>query len=74
MNRLIPGKTKVQIELFRGVTIGDVVIAGTGMVMLVLVLLSSLPHKLGFCIGVVSAAALLRSISTPCSRKSISVF
>ena len=59
MNRLIPGKTKVQIELFRGVTIGDVVIAGIGMVMLVLVLLSSLPHKLGFCIGVASAAALL---------------
>ena len=24
--RLIPGKTKVKIELFRGITIGDVVV------------------------------------------------
>ena len=59
MNRLIPGKTKVQVELFRGVTIGDVIIAGIGMAMLILVLLSSLPCKLAFCIGVIFVAVLL---------------
>ena len=59
MNRLIPGKTKVQVELFRGVTIGDVIVAGIGMTMLILVLLSSLPYKLAFCIGVIFVAVLL---------------
>ena len=59
MNRLIPGKTKVQVELFRGVTIGDVAVAGVGAAMLILVLLSSLPHKLGICAAVVFLAALL---------------
>ena len=46
MNRLIPGKTKVQVELFRGVTIGDVVIAAFGIAMITLILMSSLPAKL----------------------------
>ena len=59
MNRLIPGKTKVQVELFRGVTVGDVAVALVGAAMLILVVISSLPHKLGICTTVVSIAALL---------------
>ena len=59
MNRLIPGKTKVQVELFRGVKIGDIVVAGIGLAMIVLILISTLPHKLAFCVGVVLLAAVL---------------
>jgi len=59
MNRLIPGKTKVQVELFRGVTIGDIVIAAFGLALIVLILMSSLPKKLWFCIAVVSVCSLL---------------
>ena len=59
MTRLIPGKTKVEVELFRGVTLGDILVAGVGIIMLILVLLSNLPHKFGICIGVASVAGLL---------------
>ena len=59
MQRLIPNKTKVSVELFRGVTIGDVIVGGIGMLMLVLVIISNLPFKLGFSIIVVALTALL---------------
>ena len=59
MTRLIPGKTKVEVELFRGITLGDVFVAGIGVTMIVLVILSSLPHKFGVCIGVGAVAGLL---------------
>ncbi len=59
MQRMIPGKTKVHIELFRGVTIGDVIVAGVAAAMLVFVILSNLPGKLFFCIGIVGLAAVL---------------
>ena len=67
MNRLIPGKTKVQVELFRGVTIGDIVIAAFGIAMITLILMSSLPAKLWLCIGVVAVCAILlvRMDTTP---------
>ena len=57
--RLIPGKTKVSVELFRGITLGDILVCAVAMAMLILVLLSNLPWKLGICIGVVVVAALL---------------
>ena len=57
--RLIPGKTKVSVELFRGVTLGDIIVCGVAMGMLILVLLSNLPWKLGICIAVVAVTALL---------------
>ena len=41
--RLIPGKTKVQVELFKGITLADMLVGGIAMVMAVLVLTSSLP-------------------------------
>ena len=59
MTRLIPGKTKVQIELFRGVTLGDVVIAAVAIAMLIFVIISSLPFKIPICIVVALVCALL---------------
>ena len=59
MNRLIPGKTKVKVELFRGVKVGDIVVAGIGLAMLILILISSLPHRFAFCLGVVLVAVML---------------
>ena len=59
MNRLIPGKTKVKVELFRGVTIGDIVIAVFGLALIMLILLSSMPAKLWFCLGVIAVCAIL---------------
>ena len=59
MNRLIPGKTKVKVELFRGVKIGDIVIAAFGFALITLILMSTLPRKLWFCIGVLSICAFL---------------
>lgn len=44
--RLIPGKTKVQVELFKGVTLADLLVCGVTMIMIVFVLVSSLPGKL----------------------------
>ena len=46
--RLIPGKTKVQIELFRGVTLYDLAIALAAIVLIVFVMTSSLPGQLFF--------------------------
>ncbi|MBR1598500.1 MAG: DUF87 domain-containing protein [Lachnospiraceae bacterium] len=43
--RLIPGKTKVKIELFRGVTLGDVVIGLLGLIAVTLCAISSLPAR-----------------------------
>ena len=57
--RLIPGKTKVQIELFKGVSLWDVLIGGVALAMLLLVLLSSLPFKLAICIAIFVIAAML---------------
>ena len=59
MQRLIPNKTKVSVELFRGVTVGDVIVGGIGMLMLILVVISNLPFKLGFALIVVGLTALL---------------
>ena len=57
--RLIPGKTKVSVELFRGVTLGDIIVCGVAMGMLILVLVSNLPWKLGICIAIAVIVALL---------------
>ena len=57
--RLIPGKTKVHVELFRGVTLGDVLICAVALAMLIFVLISNLPWKLGICIAIAVLAGLL---------------
>ena len=59
MTRLIPGKTKVDIELFRSVTLGDLVVAGIGVAMAAFVLLSTLPCKPAICLGIAMTAGLL---------------
>lgn len=59
MTRLIPGKTKVEVELFRGVTLGDVIVAGVGIGMIILLVLSNLPYKFGICVGVAAVVGLL---------------
>ena len=57
--RLIPGKTKVKIELFKGVSLTDIIIGAIAFGLMMLVLMSNLPGKLYFCIAVVFIAALL---------------
>ena len=59
MQRLIPGKTKVHIELFRGVTLRDIIVGIVAMSMLIFVLLSNLPGKLWICLGIVFLTVLL---------------
>lgn len=43
--RLIPGKTKVKIELFKGVTLGDVLVGLIGLIAVTLCAISSLPGR-----------------------------
>ena len=59
MQRLIPGKTKVHIELFRGITLRDVIVGIVALAMLIFVLLSNLPGKLYISIAVILIAVLL---------------
>ena len=59
MQRLIPNKTKVRVELFRGVTVGDLIVAGVGLALLVFIVSSNLPWKWGISIAVVGITALL---------------
>ncbi|MBR6405191.1 MAG: DUF87 domain-containing protein [Lachnospiraceae bacterium] len=59
MQRMIPEKTKVRVELFRGVTIGDLIVGAIGIGLLILVLISNLPYKVAFCIAIIAIAALL---------------
>ena len=58
--RLIPGKTKVKVELFKGVSIADMVIGAVFGLLIVFVLTSSLPGKLYIAFGLlIFAVALL---------------
>ena len=57
--RLIPGKTKVQMELFKGVSLTDVLIGLAAMLLAIFVMISSLPGKLYIVIGIVFVAGIL---------------
>ena len=59
MTRLIPGKTKVQIELFRGISLGDILVAGVALTMLIFLLMSNLPYKVYICLAVAMIAGSL---------------
>ena len=59
MARLIPGKTKVQIELFKGVRLADVLVGLVAFLMIVFVVISSLPYKFYIVLGVLFIAGLL---------------
>ncbi len=63
--RIIPGKTKVEIELFKGVTLPDILVGGVAAAMVVFVVLSSLPGKIFIAIGVaLLAVGLIVRIDT----------
>ncbi len=63
--RMIPGKTKVEIELFKGVTLPDILVGGVAAAMVVFVVLSSLPGKIFIAIGVaLLAVGLIVRIDT----------
>ena len=65
--RLIPGKTKVQIELFKGITLTDIIIGFVAALLVGFVLTSALPGQI-FIIGVIvviTALLLLRLDSEP---------
>ncbi len=57
--RLIPGKTKVQIELFKGITLADVVIGIVSAAVLVFVMLSDIAGKGYWAIGFALIAVFL---------------
>ncbi len=61
--RLIPGKTKVDIELFKGVTLPDILVGAVGASMVVLALLSTLPGKLyiALAVGLLTVGLLVRT-------------
>ena len=59
MVRLIPGKTKVQIELFKGVRLADVLVGLVAFLMIVFVVISSLPYKFYIVLGLLCLAVLL---------------
>ena len=59
MARLIPGKTKVQIELFKGVRLTDVLVGLVAFLMIVFTVISSLPFKFYIVLGVLFVAGLL---------------
>ena len=51
--RLIPGKTKVRLELFKGIGLADIIIALIGVAIAALVTASSLPFRWGIAFIVV---------------------
>ena len=67
MARLIPGKTKVKVELFKGIRVTDVLVGLVAFLMLVFVLISSLPFKFYFVLGIVliAGALLMRMDGVP---------
>ena len=57
--RLIPGKTKVKIELFRGITLGDIIVGLVTLGLIALVILSTIPGRLYIAVGVLAVGILL---------------
>ena len=63
--RVIPGKTKVKIELFKGVSLGDMLIGGIALTLILFMLTSTIPGKLYIAIGLLMiAVALLVRLDT----------
>lgn len=57
--RIIPKKTKVSFELFRGISIADFAVGAVGFTLAVLVLCSELPFKLAVLTAVIVVFVLL---------------
>lgn len=64
---LIPGKTKVRLELFKGVGVPDILVGIVGIALIAILLISNLPHKfiIASVILFVFAALLLRVDDEP---------
>ena len=65
--RLIPGKTKVKIELFKGVGIGDIVVGIIGIGLVTLLLMSTIPFKyyISIAIAVIFGGLLFKLDTEP---------
>ena len=65
--RLIPGKTKVKIEVFKHVTIADIIVGLVGLVAVTLCVISSLPGRwiIGGIVAAVFALLLFRLDDEP---------
>ena len=65
--RLIPGRTKVKIELFRGITIGDVIVGTITLGLSALVVLSTFPGRMTIAgvIASIGSVMLIRIDSEP---------
>ena len=57
--RLIPGKTKVRVELFKGISLTDMLVGFLSVLTIVFVIASSLPGKYYIAIGLVILAIVL---------------
>ena len=67
MARLIPGKTKVKIELFKGIRLTDILVGLIAFLMVVFVLISSLPFKFYIVLGIafLAGALMMRTDGVP---------
>ena len=65
--RLIPGKTKVKIEIFKGITLVDMIVGFVGMVLVTICAISSLPARwaIAAVVALIFAALLVRLDSDP---------
>ncbi len=57
--RLIPGKSKVQVELFKGVRIADIILGVIAAALIVLLMASTVPGKFYIAMGVLLIAVAL---------------
>ncbi len=57
--RLIPGKTKVKIELFRGITLGDIIVGIVTLALIALVILSTFPGRIYIAVVVGALGGML---------------
>ena len=57
--RIIPGNTKVKIEIFKGISLWDLLVGAIAAIMLALIVMSTLPVKLVFIVIHLFIAALL---------------
>lgn len=57
--RLIPGKTKVKIELFRGITFGDIIVAVVTLALVSLIFMSTIPGNIYIAAGILAVGGLM---------------
>lgn len=50
--RIIPKKTKVAMEFFKGVEIPDVLVGAVGVSIVISVIFSNLPYRMGIATGI----------------------